>query len=73
MTQDQLDQCVANATGESLGDIRRMGFSLADPAESNFDPEPDDRMRQIVDWDQCDLERNVALVDQPPFRRQRAA
>ncbi|QDU97643.1 hypothetical protein [Lignipirellula cremea] len=68
MTQQELERLVANATGESLDDIRRMGFSLADPCDVHFDPEPDDMLPTMVDWDQADLDRNVALVEQPPYR-----
>jgi hypothetical protein len=31
---------VATATGENLSEIRQLGFSLADPLEVNYDPEP---------------------------------
>ena len=42
MTQKQLNELVAQATGEDLGEIQRRGFSIADPVEANFDPEPYD-------------------------------
>tara|TARA_R110002111_G_scaffold249229_1_gene313072 strand:- start:3406 stop:3624 length:219 start_codon:yes stop_codon:yes gene_type:complete len=64
MTQTQLDQQVARATGEDLREVQFRGFSLADPMTVNFDPEPCDLPPQILDWDQVDLERNVALVNQ---------
>ncbi len=69
MTQNQIDCLVANLTGEDLGEIRRLGFSLADPIDVEFDPEPNERSPQMVDWDGIDLCRNVAVVDQPPSRR----
>ena len=69
MTQNQLDRLVAEATGENLGEIQRLGFSLADPIDVEFDPEPDELSPQMVDWDGIDLCRNVALVDQSPSRR----
>ena len=40
MTQKQLNELVAQATGEDLDEIQRRGFSIADPVEANFDPEP---------------------------------
>jgi len=40
MTQKRLNELVAQATGEDLGEIQRRGFSIADPVEANFDPEP---------------------------------
>tara|TARA_R110002111_G_scaffold262878_1_gene342614 strand:+ start:4356 stop:4577 length:222 start_codon:yes stop_codon:yes gene_type:complete len=65
MTQQDLDAAVASATGEDLRAIRQRGFSLADPLEVNFDPEPDNRPPQTVDWDTRELERNVTLFAQP--------
>ena len=64
MTQNQLNQSVADATGEDIDDIRQRGFSLADPLEVNFDPEPCDLPPQVVDWDEVDLQHNVAVVPQ---------
>ena len=69
MTQNQLDRLVARVTGENLGEIQRLGFTMADPIDVEFDPEPNDLSSQTVDWDEVDLRRNVAVVDQPPFRR----
>jgi hypothetical protein len=69
MTQRELDLLVAEATGENISDIRNRGFSLADPLEVYFDPEPDDREPLMVDWDEIDLQRNVAIVDQPHLQR----
>lgn len=57
MTHRQFSRAVAVATGESLREIRRRGFSPADPEEINFDPEPDEASPQIVDWDALALER----------------
>lgn len=51
MTQHDLNAAVACATGESLCEIRRRGFSIADPAEVRFDPEPDQLIPQRIDWD----------------------
>ena len=64
MTQMQLEQLVARATGEDIRAIRERGFSVADPLEVNFDPEPDNLPPQVVDWDEVDLERNLAVVPQ---------
>jgi hypothetical protein len=61
MTQQQLDRLVADATGEDLRAIRRRGFSIANPVDVNFDPEPDQRPPQWVDWDLLDLERAERL------------
>ena len=58
MTQHDLDRQVALATGESLCDICRRGFSLADPLDVCFDPEPYDMPPQVVNWDQLDFDRH---------------
>ncbi|QDU98778.1 hypothetical protein [Lignipirellula cremea] len=51
MTQQDLDDAVCAVTGEDLREIRRRGFSIADPTEVNFDPEPDDQPGQVLCWD----------------------
>jgi len=65
MTQRDLNSAVAHATGEDLREIRRRGFSIADPDEVCFDPEPDLTFPQVMDWDDYDLRRNVAYIEQP--------
>ena len=57
MTQKQLDREVANSLGEDVREISRRGFSVADPMEVNFDPEPDLLMPSVIDWDDLDLHR----------------
>ena len=50
---------VAIATGETCHTVNQLGFSLADPIEPHFDPEPYD-VDKFLDWDevqQCRLER----------------
>ena len=47
MQTKQLEREVARATGESISEIRRRGFSLADPISTDFDPEP-----AFLDWDE---------------------
>jgi hypothetical protein len=41
---------VAGATGETLREIRRRGFSIADPVTADFDPEPSGPAG-VIDWD----------------------
>jgi len=68
MTQQELDCAVAEATGETLCDVRRMGFSLAAPLEVNFDPEPYEPVDEIdkyIDWDDLDAERNAGVIPVP--------
>ena len=73
MTQQEIDSAVMEATGETLCDVRRMGFSIADPVDVYFDPEPDDLPPQIIDWDEMELQRNIAVVDQPVSSLRRVA
>jgi hypothetical protein len=49
MSQRGLNEAVVRATGKGVTLIRDFGFSIADPVELNFDPEP--RRPQMFDWD----------------------
>ena len=60
MTPQELDRAVARATGEDVREIRRRGFGIADPLETDFDPAPDYSLKAI-DWDDVDLQRNVSV------------
>ncbi|MDB5342023.1 MAG: hypothetical protein JWP89_400 [Schlesneria sp.] len=53
--QHDLDCAVATATGEELRVIRRRGFSLIDLQDDNFDPEVDQRLPLVFDWDEHEL------------------
>jgi hypothetical protein len=55
LTQHEINRAVAQATGESVAEIEHLGFSLADPDDIAFDPEPGEG--QYVDWDALDAER----------------
>ena len=48
MTQAELDREISRATGESVGTIRNLGFSLVEPP----DLEP-----LTVDWDALEVDR----------------
>jgi hypothetical protein len=54
MTAAQIDRAVSRATGESVREIRRLGFGLADPADADMEPESDDRLPLMIDWDERD-------------------
>ena len=65
MTQAELECELSELTGESLGEIRRRGFSLVEVAPESL---------TIVDWD--DLQKVERLRHKPrrrPVRRRRAA
>jgi hypothetical protein len=49
MSQNDIDRAVANVTGENIGVIQGRGFTIADPLEVTFDPEP--RGPLVLDWD----------------------
>lgn len=58
MSQAELERELALKTGESLGTIRRHGFSLVTPLKV-FEPDDDELALppQTVDWDQVDADR----------------
>ena len=60
MTQAELDREVAEATGESIGTIRRHGFSLVTPLKV-FDPDADQQVQQpqVLDWDLIEYLRSA--------------
>ena len=49
MSQYEIDQAVATVTGENIRLIHNLGFSIADPLEVAYDPEP--RKPLMLDWD----------------------
>ena len=54
MSQAEIDQAVAEATGESVRTIRRRGFSIVTPLKV-FDPDGDDQaLPQVLDWDRVE-------------------
>ena len=59
-SQRNLNRQVAAATGETVSEITRRGFGLLSPLP--VEPELESL---IIDWDQYDLVRNVAIVEQP--------
>ena len=61
MTQADLDRAVALATGETVTQIKHLGFSLADPNSTEFDPESSDEPGRYLDWDDLYADRSVAI------------
>ena len=49
MSQQEIDEAVASATGESLALIHSRGFGMADELDANYDPEA--RRPMVFDWD----------------------
>ena len=60
MTQAELDRAVSRATGESVGTIRRHGFSMKPLPDDFSDDETNILPLQIVDWDEQDALRRTA-------------
>jgi len=61
MSQAELDREVSRATGESMGTIRRQGFSILPLPDDSFDDEPEVGAIRIIDWDEQDaLHRRAA-------------
>ncbi len=59
----ELDAAVAAATGDSVGTIRRRGFSML--MRDSFEIEPDDvRPPQIIDWDHADPSLLARFIDE---------
>jgi hypothetical protein len=58
MTAAQIHRAVSHATGESLREIRRMGFSLANALDLEQDAESDDRLPLVIDWDEQEAIRS---------------
>ncbi len=54
MTQSEIDRAVAARTGETVSEIRRLGFGIADPSWVEYDPEPNSRPPLVIDWDSLD-------------------
>ena len=61
MSQHELNREISRATGESINTIAGMGFVEL----TRF---PIEREPLMVDWDEHDLDRNVAVI---PQRRRR--
>ena len=52
MTQREIDREAAATLGEDVREVSRRGFSVADPGDVNFDPEPDLLGPSTIDWDE---------------------
>ena len=64
MSQRDLNRQISQATGEDIATIAGMGFV-------ELRPVPFEREPLTMDWDEHDLDHNVAVI--PQRRRQRAA
>ena len=64
MSQRDLNRQISKVTGESIETIAGMGFV-------ELRPVPFEREPLTMDWDEHDLDHNVAVI--PQRRRKRAA
>lgn len=70
MTQHDIDCAVARATGESVGVIRRRGFSLVSARSPGREPDPSpSELHPYLDWDDVSAARNIALAARPTSRQ----
>lgn len=67
MTQAELNRAVARATGESVADVKRIGFLLAEPDTDIPDPDDEDLGPSVLDWDEFDEMRMAAGERQGSF------
>ncbi|MEM9569155.1 MAG: hypothetical protein AAF974_12705 [Cyanobacteria bacterium P01_E01_bin.34] len=56
MKQSELNRAVANATGESVSTIKRLGFLIAEPGDC-LDPKSEELGPYVIDWDQLESQR----------------
>ena len=60
MKQNDINQAVAKATGESVSEVSHRGFQLIDTSDTG----PDDReLDQYLDWDAIESSRPLASVE----------
>ena len=64
MKQADLNRTVARATGETVSTIERLGFLLAEPADS-LDPDSDDAGPYVIDWEELEKQRNDGSTRRP--------
>lgn len=58
MTQAQLDELVASATGDDLREVRRLGFHLVATGDVDLEEQDFHWPPQAVDWDLLEQARN---------------
>ena len=69
MNQRSINSAVARATGEDLRNIRRMGFTIADPCVVRHDPEAISGYARTIDWDDFQRRQAGTVTLQRPRKR----
>lgn len=60
-------RAVARATGETISEISRRGFSLESDQQTTEDELPSNPLDRYLDWDSAEgITHNTAIVEQPP-------
>lgn len=59
MTQVEIDREVSRATGETMGTIKRRGFSIL-PLPGDYSDDEPHVLPMVVDWDAVDAARRRA-------------
>lgn len=59
MTQNELNRAIAEATGETVSTIKRLGFLLDAPIFDPDNAEPVDQGPHVIDWEEFDLQRST--------------
>jgi len=65
MRRTALHRAVAQATGESLATIQRLGFLLADP-NLELHSAAEEQDPYVIDWDALEARRHAELVGDFP-------
>ena len=66
MKQTDLDRAVAQATGETVSTIKRLGFLLADP-DSDIHADSDEHGPYVIDWDALEAGRYDEDTRRPTY------
>ena len=65
MSPRELHRAVAQATGESIATIERLGFLLADPGLPVTDADDEEFGPYVIDWDSLDTVRHDTRAPDP--------
>ena len=68
MTQTELESTIADVFGHIARNLERQVRRRIERSKNRRSNAPAVRSPRIIDWDKYDLQRNVAVVEQPPSR-----
>ena len=64
MRQVDLNREVAQATGETVSIVKRLGFLLDEPLSVN-DPASESLGPNVIDWDELESQRHAGSFEEP--------